>query len=62
MAWMVHAAAALAAVETACHFDRLAYVEIEDVVAVLGGLELSHRAGDAQDVELVRWACVWRGT
>ena len=48
MAWMVYATAALAAVETACHFDRLAQVEIENVVAVLGSLELSHGACDGQ--------------
>ena len=53
MAWMVHPAAALMAVETACHLDGLAYVKIENVVPILGSLEVSHRACDTQHVELV---------
>jgi len=53
MARMVHPTAALAAVETACHFDRFADVEIENVMAVLGSLEVPHGACDTQHVELV---------
>lgn len=53
MARMVHTTTALAAVETARHLDRLPYVEIENVVAVLGSLEVPHRACDTQHVELV---------
>jgi len=61
MARMVYPTTALTAVETACHLDGLAHVEIENVVAVLGSLEVSHRACDTQDVELVRGARIWRG-
>lgn len=52
MARMVHTPSALAAVESACHLDRLAHVEIENVVAILGGLEVSHRACDTYHIEL----------
>lgn len=53
MASMVHPTAALTAVETACHLDGLACVKIENVVPILGSLEVSHRAGDTQHVEVV---------
>jgi hypothetical protein len=46
------------AAETACHLDRLAGMKIDDVVAILGSEELSHRAGDTEHVELIRWASV----
>lgn len=60
MAWMVYTGAALSPIETTCHFDGLAHVEIENVVAVLRGLEVPHGACDIQDVELVGGARVWR--
>jgi hypothetical protein len=53
MARMVYAAAARLAIQTACHLDAVAHVEIENVVAVLRSLEVSHGAGDALHVELV---------
>ena len=60
MAWAVHTATALATVEPACHLDGAAYMEIEDVVPILRSLEVSHRACDTQDVDLIRGARAWR--
>jgi len=53
MAWAVHTPTALATVEAACHLDGAAYVKIEDVVPILRSLEVSHRACDTQDVDLI---------
>ena len=53
MAWVVHTATAVAAVEAARHLDGAAYVEIEDMVPILRSLEVSHRACDTQDVNLI---------
>ena len=50
---MVDSTTRLAAIQTARQLHRTADVEVQHVMAVLRGLELSHRARDIQHVEVV---------